>query len=621
MAVTLTKIFSGISDYVTKHETNYTLIEQNLNDLLTIAAGSSGSLSVPLGLQEIFDRDGIIGISSYQLVNQTVAGGTLTIPPGSAWIAESFRTKSTTTGLSTSGLTTGTNYVNVNSGGIPVFATAQTSESLYSFSWDSVTKIVSNTTRLSPVLFDGDDYADMLTSAALSQDFDSVADRLENIEVQVGILGKMYAQDLTTTTGLTFGFQSGSARNDNLVVDTAAGTVTLTDNQTNYVEVNPNTGTISSNTVGFTTLLIPLFIVTTALGAITIVNDRRTWAGLGGGGGGGGHTQNTDIGTSSADFELLRGTVGVPTSNATMSVGRGDSPKVDVRWNENTDTWEFTNDGTVYAQLGAPNLGQQELSKFVTFEDPPLVVNETALSTAMDFIKIDLTADPSFSGILSGVQGMLLRVQYTDTVPSLNTKVLFRKIENPLASPPDSLRVFARNVLDGDGQEGTTILVTGEGLTMLNELRIGFEYFPFTSGTGTATLQVYVLGYWDKVTGVGTQSIIFQAAGNSAPPSLTTQFNRIGFANRALAHTVTIAETGGLATGLYHVKLYKRDTFLEADLLYSVQNISPAAAFTDFLPVWLSDEDGTGELHMAVQNDDTTQSAVISITLDAERFA
>jgi len=130
-----------------------------------------------------------------------------------------------------------------------------------------------------------------------------------------------------------------------------------------------------------------------------------------------------------------------------------------------------------------------------------------------------------------------------------------------------------------------------------------------------------VLGYWEKVTGVGTQDIVFQSAGNSAAVSTTTQFNTAGFANRALAHKITINETSGLPSAFYHVKLYKKDTFLEADLLYHVQNIQPGTPFVDFLPVWLSDDDLTAELHMAVTNDDALNAAVVSITIEAERFA
>lgn len=49
---------------------------------------------------------------------------------------------------------------------------------------------------------------------------------------------------------------------------------------------------------------------------------------------------------------------GAPSENAGIEVNRGTSADVVIRWNETTDAWEFTNDGTIYLPLvgsgGAP---------------------------------------------------------------------------------------------------------------------------------------------------------------------------------------------------------------------------------------------------------------------------
>ena len=44
-------------------------------------------------------------------------------------------------------------------------------------------------------------------------------------------------------------------------------------------------------------------------------------------------------------------TTGTPTENSGLRVMRGDSNAVQVRWNESTDKWEFTNDGTNYSVI------------------------------------------------------------------------------------------------------------------------------------------------------------------------------------------------------------------------------------------------------------------------------
>lgn len=54
------------------------------------------------------------------------------------------------------------------------------------------------------------------------------------------------------------------------------------------------------------------------------------------------------------NFILLNsGVTGAPSLNAGLEVERGDSTNVAIRWNETTDKWEFTVDGTNYTELGA----------------------------------------------------------------------------------------------------------------------------------------------------------------------------------------------------------------------------------------------------------------------------
>jgi hypothetical protein len=51
--------------------------------------------------------------------------------------------------------------------------------------------------------------------------------------------------------------------------------------------------------------------------------------------------------TLNADFVS-----GTPTENAGIEVLRGNSATTALRWNETSDKWEFTNDGTVYKSFG-----------------------------------------------------------------------------------------------------------------------------------------------------------------------------------------------------------------------------------------------------------------------------
>ena len=50
---------------------------------------------------------------------------------------------------------------------------------------------------------------------------------------------------------------------------------------------------------------------------------------------------------------LNSGETSTPTLNAGIEVERGTSTNVDIRWNESTDKWQFTNNGSTYVDLGA----------------------------------------------------------------------------------------------------------------------------------------------------------------------------------------------------------------------------------------------------------------------------
>lgn len=47
---------------------------------------------------------------------------------------------------------------------------------------------------------------------------------------------------------------------------------------------------------------------------------------------------------------------GTPTENAGIEVERGTSNNVGIRWNETTDTWQFSNDGVTYTNIGSASV-------------------------------------------------------------------------------------------------------------------------------------------------------------------------------------------------------------------------------------------------------------------------
>jgi len=71
-----------------------------------------------------------------------------------------------------------------------------------------------------------------------------------------------------------------------------------------------------------------------------------------------------------ADNELTLNsnvTSGAPSLDASLNVRRGSSPTVNVRWNETTDKWELTNDGTTYGSIVTTS-GTSALSLDVAYD-------------------------------------------------------------------------------------------------------------------------------------------------------------------------------------------------------------------------------------------------------------
>lgn len=91
------------------------------------------------------------------------------------------------------------------------------------------------------------------------------------------IIGLNFAQNSASHSGLNFAYYSGNYAVDEAVTNITASTIALTDNATNYVEINVSSGTVTKNTSAFTAGNIPLYTVVTASGSITTITDKRAF--------------------------------------------------------------------------------------------------------------------------------------------------------------------------------------------------------------------------------------------------------------------------------------------------------------------------------------------------------
>ena len=177
---------------------------------------------------------------------------------------------------------------------------------------------------------------------------------------------------------------------------------------------------------------------------------------------------------------------------------------------------------------------------------------------------------------------------FWDSAPSAVVNVMFKQKDGP--APAQAYTVWS-------DQYGSALLI----LPIVTDVAV--EYFVAASGTGTANVKVYLVGYFEKVTGVGTVAKETIETGITVPARGSTNVNITGGCNRGLAHYLKVTETGGLMTGTYNLELYADDAF--TTLLYKAINVIPTLVYEDYLPFWLRDLDGTSELHVKITNNDT----------------
>ena len=148
-------------------------------------------------------------------------------------------------------------------------------------------------------------------------------------------------------------------------------------------------------------------------------------------------TINTETLTIDDNIIVLNNNeAGTPSQNAGIEVERGTSPNVDIRWNETSDKWEFTNDGTNYTEIGSGGGGGGSsitvidesttlttgATKFtftgagITATEP--TTDEITINVPFDGTYGSLTGTPSLATVAtSGAYGDL---SGTPTIPSGN---------------------------------------------------------------------------------------------------------------------------------------------------------------------------------------------------------
>ena len=103
-----------------------------------------------------------------------------------------------------------------------------------------------------------------------------------------------------------------------------------------------------------------------------------------------GSTSQNNVATlnvSANEIIMNDGVTGAPTLNGTLKIDRGSSADTSIRWNETTDRWEFTNNGTNYYNLAIGTNDLVNNAGFITSyteTDPVFAASDAAGIGASD---------------------------------------------------------------------------------------------------------------------------------------------------------------------------------------------------------------------------------------------
>lgn len=608
MPIELSSFSVGQSAYVAQLNNNFFIIKTAVNNLESQIGGGGGGGDNNGNFVHIWDRDGIIGASSFIV---TITSNThLSFTSGSVWNLNNQTVGRQTSPQSVTfvGKSSGIYQVVIDSTGIITISSTSSPTTIYQIQWNNPG--FGSAERLVPVLFDGEDYFRMLSSIVFGSSV-RVADRLSSIEQNI-VLDTFYAQRLIS--GLTWEFKAGKVRNNNQVFSAASGSITLTDNSTHYIEVDPTTGVVSyTSGTGFTSGNIPLRLISTAGGAIVSNVDMRTWATAANGAGG----AVTISGTTEAVWQVNRDVASVaPSENAAFEVRRGTSANVSLRWNETTDRWQFTNDGLTFydmENLTNFNLGGQRQTRLVMVTSAPIVLNLTNESS---------TSPPPYANLT------LSAYVSTTTVAAILRGIVIDSNASGLGGPLPGIRFYKDSAtITGDGaakvfavyashRQANMVIVPISNQSCIYEIE--------SSSNATITAIFNLVGYYDTVQGVGTQRISGLAHNLSVSATTGKNFNISSnfdaLMNRGLIYKLTTSASNIGSGSTYDVELYNSSSFVSSGLLFQALFIDASAAYTTVLPFMYEDLDNSTTIHMRISNHAVT-SGIFSLLLVAERFA
>lgn len=232
---------------------------------------------------------------------------------------------------------------------------------------------------------------------------------------------------------------------------------------------------------------------------------------------------------------------GAPSVNAGVEIERGSSTNVVLRWNESTDKWEVTEDGSSYKTIA---VGQNvETSSSVTFAavTAPLVGNASTASTLETARTISLGGDLSGSVSFNGSSDVTISATVQPNSVALGTDTTGNYMSDLSAGTGISI--------SHTPGEGSTATITNTGVTSVNGSSGAITGVVRTSDTGTVTSTMLADGTVMNIDINASAGIAHSKLADASPGQVLLGTTTTGVITAtALSGDVTI--TGGGVTSI-----------------------------------------------------------------------
>ena len=261
------------------------------------------------------------------------------------------------------------------------------------------------------------------------------------------------------------------------------------------------------------------------------------------------NTTNLNVGDNIITLNADLPGATAPTENAGIEINRGSAANVALRWNETSDVWQFTTDGTTYSTIGTSADAASAYTNAIAFAANASNISNGTLSTA----RLPATANIS-TAINVGANVNLS----TTTIAVGNSTV------NVSASTNGSISLTG-NVYTPTNGTGLVGGVTAQGQGYVGSFNGSSQYLTvasnaaFNFGTGDFTLEA-----WINPTAISPDRFIFSASGSGGLFWGFSSAGDMGWGQVAVSWDYLVSATSVITLNAWnHVALVRSGTSMK----------------------------------------------------------